>query len=99
VSGATGRPAGRARAPERKVDVDGLRSFMGALGELDVGLFVNTSGFTRDARDEARSQEKRRISLLDLEKLFDLWVEHYEKMGDAARRRMPLKPVYFMAPA
>ncbi len=84
---------------ERKVDVEGLRSFMALLGEEDVGLFVNTGGFTRDAQDEARTQEKRRISLLDLEQLFDLWVEHYEKLGDAAKRRMPLKPIYFMAPA
>ena len=35
---------------ERKVDVEGLRSFMALLGEEDVGLFVNTGGFTRDAR-------------------------------------------------
>jgi restriction system protein len=83
---------------ERKVDVDGLRSFMAVLGEEDVGLFVNTGGFTRDAQDEARTQEKRRISLIDLEKLFDLWVEHYDKLSDSARRRMPLKPIYFMAP-
>ncbi len=82
-----------------KVDVDGLRSFMAVLGDEDVGLFVNTGGFTRDAQEEARTQEKRRIALVDLEKLFELWVEHYEKLGDAARRRMPLKPVYFMAPA
>jgi restriction system protein len=72
---------------------------MAVLGDEDVGLFVNTGGFTRDAQDEARTQEKRRISLLDLEKLFDLWVEHYEKLDDAARRRMPLKPIYFLAPA
>jgi restriction system protein len=83
---------------ERKVDVDGLRSFMAVLGDEDVGLFVNTGGFTRDAQDEARTQEKRRISLLDLEKVFDLWAEHYDRLGDAARRRMPLRPIYFLAP-
>jgi len=82
-----------------KVDVDGLRSFMAVLGDEDVGLFVNTGGFMRASQDEARTQEKRRISLLDLEKLFELWVEHYDKLGDAARRRMPLKPVHFLAPA
>lgn len=30
--------------------------------------------------------------------LFDLWVEHYDDLDDAARRRMPLKPIYFLAP-
>lgn len=83
---------------QTSVSVDGLRSFMALLGEDDVGVFVNAGGFTRDAQEEARTQEKRRISLLDLEKLFDLWVEHYKKLDDAARRRMPLKPIYFLAP-
>lgn len=90
---------GQVKRHERKVDVDGLRWFMAVLGDEDVGLIVNTGGFTRDAQDEARTQEKRRISLLDLERLFDLWVEHYEKLGDAAQRRMPLKPISFLAPA
>jgi restriction system protein len=59
------------------VSVDGLRSFMALLGEDDVGLFVATGGFTKDAADEARTQEKRKVTLIDLERLVDLWVEHY----------------------
>ena len=80
------------------IDVNGLRSFMALLGEDDVGLFVTTSGFTRDAADEARKQESRKVTLGDLEKFFDLWVEHYPKLDDAARRRFPLQPIYFLAP-
>lgn len=81
-----------------KVRVDGLRSFLALLGDGDVGIFINTGGFTRDAQDEARTQEKRRISLLDAEKLFDLWVEHYGKLEDSARRKMPARPIWFLAP-
>jgi len=55
-----------------KVAVDGVRGFMALLGDSDVGLFVCTGGFTRDAEDEARRQEKRRIMLVDLKRLFDL---------------------------
>jgi restriction system protein len=80
------------------VRVDGLRSFMALLGDEDVGLFVTTAGFTKDAQDEARTQEKRKVTLVDLERLFDLWVEHYGKLDEAARRRLPLQPIHFLAP-
>ena len=80
------------------ISVDGLRSFMALLGEDDVGIFVSVGGFTRDAASEARTQEKRRVTLIDNEELFDLWTEYYEKLDDVARRRMPLRPVYFLAP-
>lgn len=80
------------------VSVDGLRSFMALLGDDDVGLFVCTSGFTKDAETEARTQEKRRIRLIGLDKLFDLWVEHYGKLTDQARRRLPLRPIQFLSP-
>lgn len=55
----------------QSVSVDGLRSFMALLGDEDVGLFVCTGGFTKDAKAEARTQEKRRITLLDMDTLFD----------------------------
>lgn len=80
------------------VNVDGLRSFMALLGDGDVGIFVSVGGFTRDASEEARTQEKRKVTLLDNEQLFDLWVEYYNKLKEEDRRRLPLQPVYFLAP-
>jgi restriction system protein len=103
---ATGDPLGT-RPPRIKVQVkrvgqnvtvDGLRSFMALLGDDDVGLFVTTSGFTKDAQEEARTQEKRKVTLLDLKRFFDLWVEHYGQLEEEARRRFPLQPIYFLAP-
>jgi restriction system protein len=82
---------------QQAVSVDGLRSFMATLGSDDVGLFVATGGFTRDAREEARLQATRRVTLIDLERLYDLWVEQYPKIPDEDRRRLPLRPVYFLA--
>jgi len=82
----------------QSVPVEDLRSFMALLGEDDVGLFVATGGFTKGAEEEARTQEKRKVTLVDLERLFDLWVEHYGRLDDAARRRLPLRPIYFLAP-
>ncbi len=80
------------------VSVDGLRSFLALLGDDDVGLFVSAGGFTRDADEEARTQEKRKVILVDLERLFDLWVQYYDKLDDDARRRLPLRPIHFLAP-
>ena len=81
----------------QSVSVDGLRSFMALLGDDDVRLFVCTGGFTKDAETEARTQEKRRVTLIGLEKLFDLWDEHHNKLTDQARRRLPLRSIRFLA--
>ena len=84
---------------ESKVSVEGLRSFMALLGDQDVGIFVCTGGFTNDAASEARSQQNRKVTLLDLEKLFDLWIEYYEKVAEIEKPLLPLRPVYYLAPS
>jgi len=81
-----------------KVSVDGIRAFMALLADSDVGIFVSTGGFTREAEDEARRQEKRRIMLLDLKRLFDLWIEHYDHIPETQRRLLPLRRVHYLAP-
>jgi restriction system protein len=81
-----------------KTTIDGIRSLLALLGEGDVGLFVSTGGFTRDAEEEARRQENRRMMLVDLKRLFDLWVEHYHDVPEEYRRLLSLKPIYFLLP-
>jgi restriction system protein len=82
-----------------KTNVSGVRSFMAVLGEDDVGLFICTGGFTKDAEKETRHQEKRRLMLVSLRRLFDLWVEHYDNIPDEHRRLFPLRAVHFLAPS
>lgn len=82
----------------QSIDVDGLRSFMALLSDGDVGIFVSVGGFTKAASEEARTQEKRNVTLLNTEALFDLWIEYYDRLDDQARRRLPLRPIYFLAP-
>jgi restriction system protein len=82
----------------QNVTVDGLRAFMALLGDDEVGLFVTTSGFTKDAQDEARTQARRKVTLVDLKRFFDLWIEHLDRLDEEARRRFPLEPIYFLAP-
>ena len=86
------------RVNSGKVGVTDLRSFMAVVGGQDVGLFVTLNGFTSDAEVEARSQESRRLTLLDLAGLFDLWVEHYDRLTEDARQRLPLRAVQFLDP-
>jgi restriction system protein len=81
-----------------KISAEGVRSFMALLSQQDIGLFVSTGGFTSDADREARYQEVRRINLIDAQRLFDLWVEHYDRVPDIERQLLPLKPVHFLAP-
>ena len=81
-----------------KVTVQGTRSFMATLSDNDVGIFVSTGGFTKDSEDAARNQEKRRLTLINLKRLFDLWVEYYDKIPESFRQYLPLRPVFFLAP-
>ncbi|MEK6607264.1 MAG: hypothetical protein AABZ30_06335 [Myxococcota bacterium] len=56
------------------------------------------SGFTKDAETFARHREQRQITLVDLERLVELWTENYGKLDEAARRLLPLRPIYHLAP-
>lgn len=79
------------------VTVEGLRAFMALLGNSDLGIFVSIGGFTRSAADEARAQESRKITLIDSDRLIELWVEHYDKLDESGKRHLPLKAVHYLA--
>ncbi|MCC6500555.1 MAG: restriction endonuclease [Anaerolineales bacterium] len=83
---------------QNAVNVSILRSFLALLGDSDVGIFVCTGGFTKDAREEARTQQSRQVTLVDLERLFELWVQHRANLDEEARDLFPLKPIYFLSP-
>jgi restriction system protein len=81
------------------INAEGLRAFMAVLGDQDVGIFVSTGGFTSEAQLEARTQERRRLTLIDARRLFELWIEHLDKMSEEDRNRLPLRRVHFLAPS
>jgi restriction system protein len=81
-----------------KTTVEGIRSFLAVLGPQDIGLYVNTGGFTSEAEREARTQETRRLTLIDRKRLFELWVEHYRNVPEVERNLLPLRPVHFLDP-
>jgi restriction system protein len=82
---------------QQAVDSDGLHSFLSRITQDDAGIFVCIGGFTRDAQAAVRS-DHRKITLVDLERLVELWIEFYGKLDDRARERMPLTPIYFLTP-
>jgi restriction system protein len=84
--------------PDAKTNPDGIRSFMAILGSSDVGIFIATGGFTPEARREARNQESRRVTLIDLDRFVELWIEHHGNLDETKRQLLPLEPVYFIAP-
>ena len=78
--------------------LEGLRAFMLELNSHDLGIFVASGGFTEQVVKAARSQELRRVRLISLENLYQFWIQNYDRLTPEARRRFPLKPVYFLAP-
>lgn len=87
------------RQPGTRISVGDVRSFMAVLGDGDVGIYVSAGGFTADAEREARFQEKRRLTLIDLDRLVELWTEHLAELDATDRQRLPLRPIYFLSPS
>lgn len=86
------------RQADTKISREGVSSFIGILGAHDVGIYVSAGGFTAEAEREARSQEQRRVTLIDLNRLVELWIEHAARFDETDRQRLPLKPIYFLTP-
>jgi restriction system protein len=83
---------------QNTVGVESVRSFLGVLSDHDdIGLFISLGGFSSDAEKEARTHSSKRLTLLDSQKFFDLWIEHYEKLPQASRMLLPIRPVYYLS--
>lgn len=82
---------------DKPVAVGDVSAFMGNLGAEEVGLFVSTGNFTKDAEQKVRTDKQHRVTLIGLDALVKLWVQHYDKLGQEAKLRLPLRPVYFLA--
>ena len=70
-----------------------IRGFVGALRQGDRGIFVSTGGFTREARYEA-DRSMIPVSLVELNRLAELVVEHYESFNLDGRLILPLVRIY-----
>ncbi|SMH58570.1 restriction endonuclease [Azospirillum agricola] len=73
-----------------------VRSFLGGRRLGDRGLYVSTGGFTREARYEAE-RSTIPLSLLDLDDLVALALEHYDALDVDAKPLLALKRLYWPA--
>lgn len=80
------------------IGVEELRSFLALINEEDVGIYVTTGSYSKDAGELARHQERRKITLIDRTRLVELWIEYNAKLPDEKKKALPLKPIYFLAP-
>jgi len=88
-----------AEVKHRKNDAMGsqaIRGFVGGLRTGDRGLFISTGGFTQEAKYEAE-RSAIPVTLLNLDDLATLVVEHYDGFDAAGRALLPLIRVYWPA--
>ncbi len=84
---------------DQKVTIQEVRELEALLRkEGDIGLFVSRGGFTADAEREIRSSTKH-IETMDLDRLVNLWQQHYDKISEPGKALLPLVKVHFLAPA
>ena len=79
-----------------KVSRSSLSSFLGVLGEDDIGLFICTGGFSPEAMSSARAEQTRILRLIDAEDLLNLWIEYYEKIPQSKRSLLPLRAIHYL---
>ena len=63
---------------------------------FEIGLFVSSSGFSKDAVAEAKRGDVH-IELMDPSRLLTLWIEHWGSLSEEDRARLRLTPVHFLA--
>lgn len=84
---------------DQKVTVKEVRELEGLLRkEGDIGLIVSSGGFSSEVEREIRASTKH-IETMDLDRLINLWQEHYDKLSERGKAMLPLIKVYFLAPA
>lgn len=71
-----------------------IRSFLGGLRPNDKGVYVSTGGFTKDAKYEAE-RSNIPLTLIDLDMVALLIVQHYDKFDTETRALIPLKKIYW----
>ena len=84
--------------PDTKVSAPEVSALIGNIqSEGYAGVIVSTGGFSTDAIADIRRATKH-IERIDLERLIDLWEEHYEKLTDEDKALMPLRRLSFLVP-
>lgn len=79
---------------QTQMTAEKIRAFLGGRKPGDRCLYVSTGSFSKDARYEA-DRASVPTTLLDLQGVRRLLVEHYEKLDAETRALVPLKRIYW----
>ncbi|WP_051476051.1 restriction endonuclease [Aquimarina megaterium] len=79
---------------KEKIGAPDIRSFVGGLRNSTKGLYVSTTGFSKEAMYEAE-RANFQITLVDLDRLVGLIVEYYEVLDSESRALIPLRKIYW----
>lgn len=82
--------------PKSQMGSQEVRGFLGGMRQGDRALFVSTGGFTKDAHYEA-DRSNHPLTLLNLDDLALLIVNHYENFGMEGKVFIPLTRLYWPA--
>lgn len=77
-----------------KIGAPDIRSFVGGLRNTTKGIYVSSTGFSKDAKMEAE-RANFQITLVDLDRLVELLIEYYETLDSESRALVPLKRIYW----
>lgn len=90
-----GSPRIKAQVKHRKGSTSApeMREFLATLGEGEVGLYVSTGGFTKDALAEPERRGKH-VRTMDSAQFIDWMLEFYERLEPVHQRSIPLQRVY-----
>jgi restriction system protein len=78
--------------PDTKSSGPDISTLVGTLTQTDRGIFVSTGGFTADAKSTAMA---RGVSLINLDQLYEMFIEHWEKLDMATQKLVPLGRLLF----
>jgi len=77
-----------------KIGAPDLRNFIGGLRLPTKGIYVSTTGFSKDAKIEAE-RANFQITLVDLDRLVELIIEYYDLLDQETKALVPLKKIYW----
>jgi len=80
--------------PNTSISEPDLGSFLNALNSGEKGLYISTGGFTKDAKLSAKHANVA-ITLVDLDQLAELVIDHYDKFDTEGRDLLPLVRIYW----
>jgi restriction system protein len=89
---------GHAKHRDNKVSVKEVRELEGFLRRTgDIGLIVSSGGFSNEVEREIRASTKH-IELMDLDRLIELWQQHYDNVREPGKALLPLVQLFILAP-